>query len=51
VRASGTERIIRVMAEGPEQNEVEQIVDRVATVVREKMGSAPAGVAVDEDDE
>jgi phosphoglucosamine mutase len=50
VRASGTERIIRVMAEGPEQDEVEEIVDRVATVVREKMGSAPVGVAIDEDE-
>jgi phosphoglucosamine mutase len=48
VRASGTERIIRVMAEGPEEAEVRDVVSSVATVIRDTMGSAPAG-AEDED--
>ncbi|HTE19566.1 MAG TPA: phosphoglucosamine mutase, partial [Armatimonadota bacterium] len=43
VRASGTERIVRVMAEGPDEGEVREVVNRVATVVREKMGSPPPG--------
>lgn len=51
VRASGTERLIRVMAEGPEEAEVRQVVERVATVVRDRMGSPPPGAAEDEDDE
>jgi len=51
VRASGTERLIRVMAEGPEEAEVQEIVDQVAAVVRDTMGSAPAGAASDEEDE
>lgn len=51
VRASGTERIIRVMAEGPDDVEVREVVERVAAVVREKMGSAPPDAAEDEDDE
>lgn len=38
VRASGTERIIRVMAEGPEQTELDRIVGQIATVIQEKMG-------------
>jgi phosphoglucosamine mutase len=38
VRASGTERIIRVMAEGPEQAELERIVGQIATVIQDKMG-------------
>lgn len=50
VRASGTERIIRVMAEGPEQEEVEELVQRVATVVRDRMGSPPPGVEAGEDE-
>ena len=40
VRASGTERIVRVMAEGPEQAELDRIVGQIATVIREKMGPA-----------
>jgi phosphoglucosamine mutase len=43
VRASGTERIIRVMAEGPDEAEVREIVETVATVVRDTMGSPPPG--------
>jgi len=43
VRASGTERIIRVMAEGPEEGEIREIVERVAAVVRVKMGGPPPG--------
>lgn len=43
VRASGTERLIRVMAEGPDAAEVQEIVDQVAGIVRETMGSPPPG--------
>lgn len=50
VRASGTERLIRVMAEGPDADEVHEIVDTVAGVVRDKMGSPPPG-AEESDDE
>jgi len=50
VRASGTERLIRVMAEGPDAAEVREVVESVAVVVREKMGSAPAGETDDADD-
>jgi phosphoglucosamine mutase len=50
VRASGTERLIRVMAEGPDEAEVQEIVARVAAVVRDVMGSPPASGAPDEDD-
>jgi phosphoglucosamine mutase len=50
VRASGTERLIRVMAEGPDEHEVRQVVDSVATVVREKMGSPPPGVGPVDDE-
>lgn len=38
VRASGTERIIRVMAEGPDQAELDRIVGKIAAVIQEKMG-------------
>jgi phosphoglucosamine mutase len=51
VRASGTERIIRVMAEGPDEGEVRDVVDRIAGVIRDKMGSPPADAADDDDDE
>jgi phosphoglucosamine mutase len=51
VRASGTERIIRVMAEGPEEGMVREVVDRVATVVRDKMGSPPPGASDDDEDD
>jgi phosphoglucosamine mutase len=40
VRASGTERIIRVMAEGPEQTQLDRIVGQIATVIQDKMGQA-----------
>jgi phosphoglucosamine mutase len=39
VRASGTERMIRVMAEGPDAAVLDQIVGDIATVIREKMGA------------
>jgi phosphoglucosamine mutase len=45
VRASGTERIIRVMAEGPDPEEVRDVVERVAAVIRDKMGSPPPGTS------
>jgi phosphoglucosamine mutase len=51
VRASGTERIIRVMAEGPDEAEVREIVDTVAAVVRDKMGSPPPGAPEPGDDD
>lgn len=38
VRASGTEKLIRVMAEGPDQSELEEIVEEICTVVKCKMG-------------
>jgi phosphoglucosamine mutase len=48
VRASGTERIIRVMAEGPDEAEVHEVVESVAAVIREKMGAPPPGAAESE---
>lgn len=38
VRASGTEKLIRVMAEGPEQSELEQITDEIVEVVKRELG-------------
>ena len=38
VRASGTEKLVRVMAEGPDQTEVETLAGEVAAWVREKVG-------------
>jgi phosphoglucosamine mutase len=38
VRASGTERIIRVMAEGPDQAQLDRIVGQIAGVIQDKMG-------------
>lgn len=40
VRASGTEQLIRVMAEGPEQDELEKICEQIATVISEEQGKA-----------
>lgn len=40
VRASGTESLIRVMAEGPEKDQVEAYVARIADTVREQLGGA-----------
>lgn len=37
VRASGTEPLIRIMAEGPKQERLEQIADAIADVVREEL--------------
>ncbi len=44
VRASGTERIIRVMVEGPDEREVRAEVEALASVVDRTMGSPPPGV-------
>lgn len=40
VRASGTEKLIRVMAEGPDQGEIETLVNSVVEAVRQSMGEA-----------
>lgn len=37
VRASGTEPLIRIMAEGPDQAELEQIAEEIAQVVRKEL--------------
>lgn len=39
VRPSGTEPLIRVMAEGPDQEQLERIVDDIAVVVQHEMGT------------
>lgn len=39
VRPSGTEPLIRVMAEGPAQSELEALVERVAAVISKELGS------------
>jgi len=38
VRPSGTERVIRVMTEGPDMAEIEELTGQIAAVVREKLG-------------
>lgn len=38
VRPSGTERLIRVMAEGPNQDELQKLTDRIVDVVKSKLG-------------
>ena len=38
VRPSGTEPLIRVMAEGPDLDQLERIVDDIAVVVEHEMG-------------
>ncbi len=38
VRASGTEKLIRVMAEGPDQAEVEAVAGELAAVVKARVG-------------
>jgi phosphoglucosamine mutase len=48
VRASGTERIIRVMAEGPDEGEIRTLVDGIAAVIRDKMGPPEDGLAANE---
>lgn len=37
VRPSGTEPLIRVMAEGPDEDELQKCVDRVAAVIKEEL--------------
>jgi len=37
VRASGTEPLIRIMAEGPDQAELEEIAEQIAEVVRKEL--------------
>jgi len=37
VRASGTEPLIRVMAEGPALSELEQLAEQVAQVIRDEL--------------
>ncbi len=39
VRASGTEPLIRVMAEGPNEDELNRIVHEVANVIKKELGS------------
>ena len=39
VRASGTEKLIRVMAEGPEQAEIEALAGEIAALVQKKYGA------------
>jgi len=38
VRASGTEKLIRVMAEGPDQSELDEIAAEIASVIRQRLG-------------
>lgn len=38
VRPSGTEPLIRVMAEGPDEKELHDVVGRIARVIEEKLG-------------
>jgi phosphoglucosamine mutase len=37
VRASGTEPLIRVMAEGPDEEEIRKIVGAIAAVIAEEL--------------
>ncbi len=39
VRASGTEKLVRVMAEGPDQAEIDLLAHQIAALVREKVGT------------
>jgi phosphoglucosamine mutase len=38
VRASGTEPLVRVMAEGPDEGELNEIVGRIAHLIEERLG-------------
>ena len=38
VRASGTEPLIRIMAEGPQQERLEEIASAIAEVVNSELG-------------
>lgn len=42
VRASGTEPLIRIMAEGPKQERLEEIASAIAEVVSGELGCRPA---------
>ena len=39
VRASGTEKLVRVMAEGPDQAEIDHLAHQIAALVRDKVGA------------
>lgn len=39
VRASGTEPLIRVMAEGPDKSELERIAGKITEVIRQELGA------------
>lgn len=39
VRASGTEKLVRVMAEGPDQAEIENIAGEIASLIEKKFGA------------
>jgi phosphoglucosamine mutase len=38
VRPSGTESLVRVMAEGPDEAQVQAYVDEIAEVVKRELG-------------
>ena len=38
VRASGTEKLVRVMAEGPDQTEIDLLANEIASLVQKKVG-------------
>jgi phosphoglucosamine mutase len=38
VRASGTEKLVRVMAEGPDQMEIDLLANEIASLVKKKVG-------------
>jgi phosphoglucosamine mutase len=38
VRASGTEKLIRIMAEGPEQSEIEELGEEIKAVIQKQYG-------------
>ena len=40
VRPSGTEPLIRVMAEGPDQDQLDELCNRVGDVIRIEQGEA-----------
>lgn len=39
VRASGTEKLVRVMAEGPDQEEIESLAGEIAALIQKKFGA------------
>jgi phosphoglucosamine mutase len=48
VRASGTEPVIRVMAEGPDRAELRQIVEELCAVIADRLRSPGACAVVEE---